>query len=47
MSKEYDEFKKLCDEEGCYCPAEHILRLEIANTMPAVRLWFKNKGNEL
>jgi len=42
MTKEYDEFKKLCDEKGCYCPEEHVLCLELANTPQWVRLWFQN-----
>lgn len=40
MTKEYNKLKELCKKEGCFCPPEHIVYLEEANTNLYLRIWF-------
>ena len=37
----YEDFKELCKKEGTWCPEEHLIHKEVANTDVWLRLWFK------
>ena len=42
----YEEFKKLADKEGFYCPEGYIVATDIANTPVYIREWFKRQALE-
>jgi len=40
------QVKQICKKKGCYCPPDHKIFINIANTPLYLREYFKLKGKE-
>lgn len=41
---DYDELVRRCEEAGTYCPEEHVIHQQIANTPLHMRILFRMQG---